>query len=77
MTPGITPRRLLGVAVVGGIVAATLGATPLASWVDASIAGGTVVQQAADDWLALTQRAGLDRPYAALRQAMRGVEAAD
>jgi hypothetical protein len=77
MAPGVTPRQLLGIALVSCAVAATLGATPLASWVDGSIAGGTVVQQAADDWLALTQRAGLDRPYTALRQAMRGAEAAD
>ena len=48
VTPGVTPRQLLGIAVLGCIVAATLGAAPLASWVDASIAGGTVVQQAAD-----------------------------
>ena len=77
MAPGVTPRQLLGIALISCAVAATLGATPLASWVDASIAGGTVVQQAADDWLALTQRAGLDRPYAALRQARRDVEGGD
>jgi hypothetical protein len=77
MAAGVTPRQLLGVALVGCVVAAALGAQPLASWVDASIAGGTVLQLAADDWLALTQRAGLDRPYALLHRAMRGAEAAD
>jgi hypothetical protein len=72
--PGVSPRRLLGVAFIGCITAAVLGAKPLAAWVDASIAADTVLQQAADDWLALTERAGLDRPYVALRQAMRDAE---
>ena len=40
-----------GIALVGCFVAALFGADPLAAWVDASVAGGTVVQQAADAWL--------------------------
>lgn len=73
---GVTARQLLGIALLGCIVAALFGAVPLAAWVDASIAGGTVVQQAADAWLGLTQRVGLDRPYDALRHAIRDAEAA-
>ena len=57
---GVTPRKLLGIAVLGCCVAALFGAAPLAAWVDASIAGGTVVQQAADAWHELTQRFGFD-----------------
>jgi hypothetical protein len=71
---GVSPRQLLGVAFIGCITAGVLGAKPQAAWVDASIAADTVVQQAADGWLALTERAGLDRPYVALRQAMRDAE---
>jgi hypothetical protein len=44
--------------------------------VDASIAGGTVVQQVADGWLELTRHIGLDRPYDALHHAIRGAQAA-
>ena len=60
---GVTPRQLLGTAVVGCFVAALFGADPLAARVDASVAGGTVLQQAADGWRALTQLVGFDRPY--------------
>ena len=74
---GIAPRQLLLTALLCCVVAALLGAPPLAAWVDASIAAGTVVQQAADDWLALTQRVGLDRPYEVLRHAIRGAEGTD
>ena len=72
---GVAPRRLLGIALVGCFVAALFGADPLAAWVDASVAGGTVVQQAADAWLGLTQRLGFDRPCDALRHAVREVAA--
>ncbi len=74
---GVTARQLLKSALVCCAVAALLGATPLAAWVDTSIIAGTVVQQAADDWLALTQRVGLDRPYDALRHAIRDAEGTD
>jgi len=60
---GATPRQLLGTVVVGCFVAALFGADPLAARVDASVAGGTVLQQAADGWHALTQLVGFDRPY--------------
>ena len=70
----MTPRRLLGIALLACITAALFGAAPLDAWVNASIAGGTVVQQAADAWLDVTQRLGLDRPYDALRRVVRNVE---
>jgi hypothetical protein len=73
---GVTPRQLLGIAALSCFVAALFGAAPLAAWVDASIADGTVVQQAADSWRGLTQRAGFDRPYDALRHAVRDAESA-
>lgn len=76
MVMGATSRQLLGNSLLACLVAAVLGAAPLAGWVDASILGGTVVQKAADDWLALTQRVGLDWPYKALREAIRAAEAA-
>ena len=60
---GATPRQLLGTVVVGCFVAALFGADPLVARVDASVAGGTVVQQAADGWRALTLLVGFDRPY--------------
>jgi hypothetical protein len=73
---GVTPRQLLEIAVLSCFVAALFGAAPLAAWVDASIVGGTVVQQAADHWHEVTQRIGFDRPYDALRRAVRDAEAA-
>jgi hypothetical protein len=74
---GVTPRQLLVIALLGCVTAAAFGAAPLAEWVDASIAADTVVQRATDAWLELVQRIGLDRPYAALRHAVRAAEAAD
>jgi hypothetical protein len=73
---GVTPRQLLGIALVGCCVAALFGAAPLAAWVDASVVSGTVVQQAADGWHGLTRRVGFDRPYDVLRGAVRDAEAA-
>ena len=58
----MTPRSCLRIALLGCLVAALFGAAPLAAWVDASIAAGTVVQQAADAWRELTQRVGLEAP---------------
>jgi hypothetical protein len=72
----VTPRQLLGIAVLGCFVAALFGATPLSAWVDASVAGGSVVQQVADGWRDLTQRVGFDGPYDALRHAVRNAETA-
>ena len=71
---GVTPRQLLGVALLGCLIASVFGAAPLAAWVDASIAAGTVVQQAADAWHDTMQGAGLDGPYRALRDAVRTAE---
>jgi hypothetical protein len=71
----ITPRRLLAIALLGCIVAALFGAAPLAAWVDGSIARGTVIDQAAQDWLAIAQHFGFDRPYNAVRRAVRDAEA--
>ena len=73
---GATPRQRLTIALLSCIVAALFGATPLAAWVDASIVAGTAVQQAADAWLELTQRVGLDRPYDLLHRIVRDAEAA-
>ncbi|HEY2619812.1 MAG TPA: hypothetical protein VGI78_20890 [Acetobacteraceae bacterium] len=67
---------MLGIAILSCFVAALFGAAPLAAWVDASILSGTVVQQVADSWHELTQRVGFDRPYEALRRAVREAEAA-
>jgi hypothetical protein len=72
---GVTPRQLLDTVMMGCFVAALFGADPLVARVDASVAGGTVVQQAADGWRALTQLAGFDRPYDVLRHAVREVVA--
>jgi hypothetical protein len=73
---GVTPRQLLGIAVLGCVVAALFGAAPLSAWVDQSVAAGTTVQVVADAWRDLTQRVGLDRPYDALRHAVRDAEGA-
>jgi hypothetical protein len=72
----LNARGLLLMALLGCGSAAVFGAAPLAAWVDGSIANGTVIQQAADAWLHLTQRAGLDRPYDSLRRDVRDAEAA-
>ena len=74
MADGVTPRQLLGVALLACVAAAVLGAKPLAGWADNSIMADTVVQQAADEWLSLTQKVGLDRPYDVLRQSVRAAE---
>ena len=73
---GVTPRQLLGIAILSCFVAALFGAVPLAAWVDASVVSGTVVQQAADGWRELTRRVGFDLPYDVLRGAVRDAEAA-
>ena len=70
----MTPPKLLGIALLACLVAAVFGAAPLAAWVAASNAGGTVVQEAADAWLTMTQRVGLDRPYNLLHHTIREVE---
>jgi len=71
----ITPKRLLVLALLACVIAATLGAQPLAAWVDASVASGTVLQDAVDTWSDAIQRVGLDRPYDMLRHAVRDAEA--
>jgi len=70
------PKRLLALSLLACVTAATLGAQPLAGWVDASIVAGTFLQDAADSWLTITQRIGLDQPYTILRNTIRGIEAA-
>jgi hypothetical protein len=72
----LNARGLLLIALLGCGSAAVFGAAPLAAWVDGSIANGTAIQQAADAWLHLTQRIGLDRPYDSLRREVRDAEAA-
>ena len=73
---GVTPARLLSVALLGCIVAAVFGAVPLAAWVDTSVVAGSVVQQATDAWQQRMQRLGLEQPYATLRRAVRAAEVA-
>jgi hypothetical protein len=72
----VSPKRLLALALLACVVAATLGAQPLAAWVDASEASGTVVQDAVDMWSDAMRRIGFDRPYETLRRAVRDAEAA-
>lgn len=75
--PGdVSPKRLLMLALLACVVAATLGAQPLAAWVDASEASGTVVQDVVDTWSDTMQRIGFDRPYEKLRHLVRDAEAA-
>jgi hypothetical protein len=76
MATGMTPVKLLGLAVLACLVSAVLGAKPLAGWVESSILADSAVQQAADEWLSFTERFGLDRPYNVLRRAVREAEAA-
>jgi hypothetical protein len=58
-------------ALLACVVAATLGAKPLAAWVDASLVSGTFVQGAVDEWSDVMQRVGVTRPYDILRNAIR------
>ena len=74
MPASVSPKGLLMFALLACVVAATLGAQPLAAWVDASLASGTVLQEAADDWADAMRSAGLDRPYDTLRHAVRNAE---
>jgi hypothetical protein len=74
--PSVTPRNLLAITLLGSFTAAVFGAAPLAVWVDASLASGTVIEQAADAWHEQMQRLGLDRPYVTLRRTLRDAEAA-
>src|SRR5579859_618800 len=72
----VSPRHLLMLALLACVVAATLGAKPLAAWVDASLVSGTLVQGAVDEWSDAMQRIGMTRPYDMLRHAIRDAEAA-
>jgi hypothetical protein len=75
MPVSVTPRQLLAIALLACFVAALFGATPLAAWVDTTVGGdGTTLQEAADTWLELTQRARLDQPYIGLRQLVQAAE---
>jgi hypothetical protein len=69
-------KRLLMLALLACVVAATFGAKPLAAWVDASLVSGTFVQDAVDEWSDVMQRIGVTRPYDVLRRAIRDAEAA-
>jgi hypothetical protein len=73
---GTTVRAggLLAVTLLSCLVAALLGATPLANW--ASGLDLPVVGTAADAWLGIARQVGLDRPYDALRRIVRRAEAA-
>ena len=62
-------------ALLACVVAAALGAKPLAGWVDASLVSGTFVQDAVDEWSDVMQRIGVTRPYDMLRRTIRDAEA--
>ena len=70
------PKQLVVLALLACVVAATLGAKPLAAWVDVSLISGTFVQVAVDDWSDVMQSIGVTRPYNVLRRAIRDAEAA-
>lgn len=72
----VTPKRLLMLALLACVVAATLGAGPFAAWVDTSLVSGTFIQGAVDDWSDALQRIGATRPYELARHAIRVAEAA-
>lgn len=72
----ISPKRLLVLALLACVIAGTLGAQPLAAWVDESVARGTVLQDAVDAWSDAMRRIGFHRPYDTLRHAVRNAEAA-
>lgn len=72
----VSPTHLLMLALLACVVAATLGAKPLAAWVDASLLSGTLVQSAVDEWSDAMERIGVTRPYDVLRHAIRDAEAA-
>lgn len=71
-----TPKQLVMLVLLACVVAATLGAKPLADWADASLISGTFVQVAVDDWSDIMQSIGVTRPYDVLRHAIRDAEAA-
>ncbi len=68
----VSPSRLLGIALLACVVAAVFTAKPLAAWIDDSAAEGTMVQTAADAWLAATQRLGLNQLYDDMHDLVRG-----
>lgn len=66
-----SPLKLV---IAGGIVAALLGARPLLAWTEALPRAG-VLQRAAGIWHETMARARLTAPEAALRRAIRGLQA--
>ena len=61
MRNGVTPTGLVGLYLLGGLAAATLGTTPLASWLDG--VGNDTLRDLAPKVQAFGTQTGLDRPY--------------
>ncbi len=73
-----TPWGLVTFYLLGGVVAALLGTTPLAAWIDAfgSTQDVAALRDLAAGMADLRARTGLDRPYKALHEAVKTAEAA-
>jgi hypothetical protein len=74
MAKGITPIGLAALYLVGGAVAAALGTTPLAAWLDTQ--DNETLRDLAPKVQAFGVGSGLDRPYQFLHQVVRDAEAA-
>ncbi len=73
-----TARGLVPLYVVGGVVAAALGTTPLAVWLD-TVGSNQDIAPLRDIAAGIADfgaRTGLDQPYKQLHQALRNAEAA-
>jgi hypothetical protein len=73
----VTPFGLAALYVLGGVVGAALGTTPLAAWLDTVGANrdSAMLRDMAPAVEAFGVRTGLDWPYKQLHQAIRNVEA--
>ena len=73
----VTPFGLAALYVLGGVVGAALGTTPLAAWLDTVGANqdSAMVRDMASAVESFGVRTGLDWPYKRLHQAARNVEA--
>jgi len=73
---GGAARQALRILAVGLLVGVLLGATPLRQWTESlpDVPGATALHDAAVAWERAMDRLRLTRPYAGVREALRGLE---
>jgi len=73
---GGAARQALRILAVGLLVGVSLGATPLRQWTESlpDVPGATALHDAAVAWERAMDGLRLTRPYAVVREALRGLE---